>query len=179
MLHSRSVRPVLGLLAALVANPSSAQDEDERDRRPVDCVSIPSIDDTAVLDDRTVLFFMRGDVVYRNYLSKTCPGLDRQDSFSYRTTGGRLCKMDTITVLERDPVRASTGFTCALGEFRPISTEEADELSPGPATFGRSAIEVQVVKLPDAEPETADEGEDGGGGTKAPANSEPSGQRGP
>jgi hypothetical protein len=179
MLRSRLATPVLGLLAALIANPSGAQHEDEGDRRPVDCISIPSIDDTEVVDGRTVLFFMRGDVVYRNYLSKTCPGLDRQDSFSYRTTSGRLCKADTITVLEREPARASTGFTCALGEFRPISTDEAEELSPGPASFGRSAIEVQVVELPGDKPETANEGEHGDDRTKARPNSEPSGQRGP
>ena len=148
---------ILLLAATLIPNLSGAQDEEKLDRRPVDCISVPSIDDTEVVDDRTVLFFMRGDKVYRNYLPKTCPGLERQDSFSYRTTSSRLCAMDTITVLEREPSPGVSGFTCALGEFRPISPEEVEEISLGPATFGRSAIEVEVVKLPNDAPKAADE----------------------
>ena len=158
MLHSSPARLTLLLLAAtLMPNLSGAQDDDKLDRRPVDCISVPSIDDTEVIDDRTVLFFLRGEKVYRNYLPKACPGLERQDSFSYRTTGSRLCEMDTITVLERDSVRAGTGFTCALGEFRPISPDEVDELSPGPTSLGRSAIEVEVVELPDDAPQHSDQ----------------------
>jgi hypothetical protein len=180
MLGPRSATTTLFLLTGmLVAGTSSAQLEDQRNRKPVDCISIASIDDTEVIDDRTVLFFMRGESVYRNYLAKTCPGLDQQDGFSYRTTSGRLCKADTITVLERAPGRPSTGFTCALGEFRPMSTEDVDEVSQGPTSFGRNAIEVQVVELPRDEPETAEEGEDGEDSNESLPASEAPPQRGP
>ena len=103
-----------------------AQDEEPFDRTPVECVTTVSIDRTDIIDDQTIIFFMRGKRIFRNYLPRKCPGLAREDRFSYQTTNSRLCDIDTITVLEQFGSRLQPGFTCALGEFHPIAIKEVE-----------------------------------------------------
>ena len=64
-----------------------ADDDATFDRTPRDCVITQSIARTDILDDQTIIFYMRGkNVAYRNYLPKKCPGLKRWDRFSYQVT---------------------------------------------------------------------------------------------
>ena len=131
-----------------------APEEDGFDRTPEKCVSVQRIDRTEVIDDQTIVFYMRGNEVYRNYLTRNCPGLERAGKFMYRITGNRLCGIDTITVLEQIGSRLDRGFTCGLGEFHPITEEEvADlELAKERGIAGESdAIEVEAVELPEGE----------------------------
>src|SRR5262245_7366185 len=93
-------------------------DEEALDRTPRRCLTIARIRDTDILDDRTILFHLRGNKeVYRTYLPRECPGLERNDRFSYRSTNGQLCDVDQITVLEQTGLGLSPGFTCQLGGF--------------------------------------------------------------
>jgi hypothetical protein len=140
-------------------------DEDQLDRTPRRCVTIARIRSTDILDDRTILFYLRGNKeVYRTYLPRECPGLERADRFSYRTHNGQLCDVDTITVLEEIGLSLSPTFTCRLGEFHPISREEAEELkleNEG-EPLRRNAIRSEPVELPpsgagSAAPEAADQ----------------------
>ena len=84
---------------------------------PTDCIETSRIDSTRVYDDRTIDFEMLGDTVYRNTLPYECSQLGFEERFAYETTIGRLCSIDTITVLYGDGQR---GATCALGEFVPV-----------------------------------------------------------
>lgn len=140
---------------------ADAQDTDQFDRTPQQCVNTSSIDRTRVLDDRTILFFMRGRRVYRNYLPRKCPGLEREQRIMYKTQGSRLCDIDTITVLEEWGGRLTPGFTCPLGAFIPITPEEVDDLMrPKEGEGSRDAIESEAVELPDEdEAGAAPEGE--------------------
>lgn len=91
---------------------------------PVDCVSTSLIQNTRVHDDRTIDFVMRNGTIYRNTLPTSCPGLGFEERFGYRTTLGRLCSSDTITVLQS----GGRGPICGLGEFVPIRlTEETED----------------------------------------------------
>jgi Family of unknown function (DUF6491) len=148
------IRPALGLTVLLAvacaSSLASAQEEDTFDRTPVDCISVTSIDRTDVIDDQTILFFMRGKKIYRNYLPRKCPGLQRQDRFAYETKSNRLCDIDTVTVLEQWGTRLNAGFTCPLGAFHPISPEEVEELA-ALAEGGASTVDVESVELPDEE----------------------------
>lgn len=133
---------------------ADAQDTDQFDRTPQQCLSTSSIDRTRVLDDRTILFFMRGKRIYRNYLPRKCPGLEREQRIMYKTQGSRLCDIDTITVLEEWGGRLTPGFTCPLGSFVPITAEEVEDLMRSP-DVPRNAIESEAVNLPadeDADP---------------------------
>jgi hypothetical protein len=135
---------------------ASGQDDEPFDRTPASCLSLTRIDHTRVVDDQTILFYMRDDRVYRNFLPRQCPGLAQQNRFSYVSRTGRLCNVDTVTVLEQWAGRLEPGFTCGLGDFHPISPEEIEDLEAlrrGSKT--RETIEVQPVELPEREAEPA------------------------
>lgn len=102
----------------------SAQSDEAFDRTPEPCITVSRIDDTDIIDDRTIIFFMRGKRIYRNYLPHTCPRLAIEDRFGYRVTGARVCRGDTLTVLPR----VGLATYCQLGEFQPITAEEVEEL---------------------------------------------------
>jgi hypothetical protein len=123
---------LLGATCFMLAGaPVTAQDDapaDDFDRSSEDCIWLPQLDRTEVIDDRTILFHQNGGRVYRNYLPRECPGLEREKRFMYEARNGRLCSIDTIAVLEQWGVGLARGFTCSLGEFQPITTEEVEEL---------------------------------------------------
>ena len=103
---------------------------DDFDRTPTDCVVVSNIKETAIIDDSTILFYMRGGskITYRTSLPHECPNLAHENRFAYKTTMNRLCDIDLITVLEQYGVGLRDGFTCRLGKFYPIPYEEAELL---------------------------------------------------
>lgn len=119
-------RPLIaaGLWIAAVAGAAQAARDDWKAMvpagKPLDCIPIISIDHTAVRDDRTVDFVMRGRrAVYRNTLPNTCPELGFEQSFAYQTSLSQLCSVDLITVLRHTgPIQR--GATCGLGTFQPV-----------------------------------------------------------
>jgi len=138
----------LTISATVASDAAHAQGGVEDDlivRTPEDCVILRRIDRTEVIDDSTILFHMRGGEIYRNSLERTCPDLARVKSFSYRTSTNRLCSVDSITVF--DPVSNVPGFTCLLGDFRPITAEEAELLAIGPDAPD-DGIEVETFDVP-------------------------------
>jgi len=150
-----------GLFSLLPASGALAQGDDEDDafdRTPQDCITVSRIDQTEALDDQNILFRMRGDQVFRNHLPRRCPGLERENRIAYRTTAGRLCSIDTITVLEQFGVGFRDGFTCRLGEFVPLSPAEVEELEAiDEGRAGQGAIQTTEVETePDDEAAEAD-----------------------
>ena len=131
---------------------------------PTRCISTTRLDRTEVVDDETVLFFMRGGDIYRNRLSRTCPGLEREKRFTYRVYGNQLCSVDTITVLESRAFGLTDGFTCALGNFQPISANEAERLT---GEFWPRDVEIEAVELPEEDAEESD-AQNGRGAADAP-----------
>ena len=93
-----------------------------------DCIRIQSIRRTEVANDKTVLFYMSRNRIYMNALPHKCPGLEREQRFMYQTSLGRLCDLDTITVLDDIGFGFSRGPSCGLGKFYPISKADADAL---------------------------------------------------
>jgi len=126
---------LLGLLAGLTFPALAAYAQDEEpisDDNVTSCISVRSIRTTDIIDDRNILFYMRGDVVYHNILSRRCPGLAREDRFSYRTAASRLCDIDSINVLHSDARGMRPGTACGLGKFIKITREDAQALKDGP-----------------------------------------------
>lgn len=161
--------PVAGALLAFGLQPVAAQDEDAFDRAPERCISLTRLDRTEVIDDRTIIFHMRGGVTYLNYLARECPGLEREERFMYSPTSNRLCDVDTVTVLEQWGFGLTRGFTCALGEFHPISeldledlrrTKEQSDDQPSRARGGEGEFEVVPVEPSAEEDEDAEVSED-------------------
>lgn len=123
---------IAGLLAVALcligADDGRAQDDRERDMSAVQCLRVVDIDGIDIVNNQTLVFRMRGGDIYRNDLPHSCPGLRRNDTLMYRTSVGRLCNVDVITVLEDWGFGFSPGASCGLGMFHPITEEIADEL---------------------------------------------------
>jgi hypothetical protein len=113
--------------------PAMAQDGDDAaaddfDREPTDCITASRIDHTAIIDERTIVFYMRGGDIYRNRLSYNCPQLLRDKTFSYDLATSQLCDVDVVTVIEHLGSTLREGVSCGLGPFYPITQEEAEFL---------------------------------------------------
>ncbi|HEY8520659.1 MAG TPA: hypothetical protein VIN61_11310 [Gammaproteobacteria bacterium] len=127
-----SVAPMLAAAVLAAAGGSrhvAAQEGDDRQTGEVrNCIDLRSIDHTRVVDDDTLLFYMRGGVIYRNDLPNRCPQLATEERFMYRVALDQLCDIDVITVL------SDLGFgfvplaSCGLGKFQPISEDAAERL---------------------------------------------------
>jgi hypothetical protein len=96
----------------------------------VSCIDTSRIDSTNIVADNVIDFKMRGGKVFRNTLPHSCPSLASQDSFSYRTSIGRLCNVDIIRVLDNYGGRLNEGVACGLGKFQPVEkTAKVEEIS--------------------------------------------------
>lgn len=115
---------MLILLACLfnlqAAVPSIANEVEEEG--PRNCLTTRRITKTIVVNDLNILFLVSGKTAYLNILPKQCKGLSRYRRFSYRTTAGSLCNLDTIQI-----IRGSSypGRSCVLGSFHPVDKADA------------------------------------------------------
>ena len=93
---------LLGGLVLVDCGIALADEGDEPlDRTPKDCLQLQRVRRTEAIDDENIVFYMRGNTAFLNHLPQKCPGLARQDRFTYTVTIARLCNIDTITVLEQ------------------------------------------------------------------------------
>lgn len=97
------------------------------------CISLNRISNTRVLDDKTILFKMRGRKHYVNRMKHACPSLKREERFMYKTSIGQLCSIDIITVLDSF---GRSWASCGLGKFEEI------KLKPKPDPDAKSEPEV-------------------------------------
>ena len=103
-------------LAILTALSGTLIADDEREENPESsnseldveesarCVNSRTIKRTSVIDDRNIVFYMRGSRIYINVLPRECRGLSHQRRFSYTTVTRSLCNSDSIRILRE------TGF---------------------------------------------------------------------
>ena len=161
-------KPIVALttvvLALTFALPSAAQEAadapeaDTKDDNVRECIQVRRIRRTEVLDDRTIAFRLQGSPVYLNILAKECPGLARQNRFTYRTTVSALCRMDSIAVLFDDGVGGMrTGPGCALGPFHLISREDLKALKEAIDERPRQEAELPMPEPGDVDGEDNDD----------------------
>ena len=132
------------LVAALVAGPSLADEEVDTDARR--CIN-GSIRSTKIVDDSSILFYLRGKSIYHNILPRRCAGLLREGRFSYHRTTSSLCRRDTIQVLYAAGAGLHEGRTCSLGYFYKVTKDDV-------AAILDPIVEIPQPKpLPPAEPE--------------------------
>ena len=90
----------------------------------VSCVRLSQFSDTRVRDDHTIDFMRNSREGWRNTLPQRCSGLRSANAFSYKvSTGGELCSVDIITVLDNVGGGLQRGGSCGLGRFVPIELE--------------------------------------------------------
>lgn len=133
-------------LAVPVTALADQQDEEGNDGVR-SCIHVNRIRNTKVVDDLNILFYMRGGTIYHVRLPRRCAGLRREGRFSYRTTSGNLCHLDSITVLYGGATGLDPGASCRLNYFMEVTEEDAEGIIEGlPEDTG-------VRPLPPAEPE--------------------------
>jgi hypothetical protein len=149
-MHKHFAKILLLFLALAWETPVAAQEEepavdDANNRR---CLSIRRIRSTRIIDDRNMLFYTPGRVVYHNILRQPCNSLEREGRFSYQVTTGSLCSGDMIFVLHDDAFNGfRRGNACSLGIFHEITREDATALIEG------KDARIEAVPLPMPEPE--------------------------
>lgn len=114
-------------VAVGLARDAAAQDGRESNETR-NCVDLMRIDRTEIVDNDTILFYMRNGAVYRNELQQACPTLGFEERFMYRTTLTQLCAIDVITVLQDVGFGFMPTASCGLGEFQPIDEQAAEAL---------------------------------------------------
>lgn len=117
--HTYILISLVGMSTLLTAVPSMARDNQIEGARG--CIAMRALKSTEVVDDRIVLFYMRGKTVYLNVLPEQCKGLSRYGRFKYTTLSGSLCHFDTIRVLVGG---GYPGRACRLGDFYLIDKED-------------------------------------------------------
>jgi len=146
--------------------PLTARVDDAVDRKPIDCLALGTVRQQVVVDDATILYFLKDGRVYVNVLKLGCPGLKEFGPTYPQRIGGR----------NPGAARACAGYhiwanpasgeqrlepkgpnpphiLCPLGQFFPISEEATEEmLNPGK---GRSVSSTPTPPKAEAEPATA------------------------
>ncbi len=99
----------------------------EQYAKPERCISTMQYDSMEVLDQRHVLFKGSGDRFWLNELRMPCIGLRRDSTPVIRLRDTQLCDMDTFQAVDDMlGVWNRTSATCSLGQFTPITREQAD-----------------------------------------------------
>lgn len=151
------IRSVMLICLSIGLSPqiAAADDDEETPENAERCISTRMIRDTTIIDDRNIIFHVNSKKAYHNVLRRQCSGLEREDRFSYHTSSGRLCDLDTIRILyEAGLGGLQEGHACSLGMFVPITDEDADAL------IHQEPMLPEAMPLPLPEPEEI--GEDKG-----------------
>jgi len=136
---------LLNLPAAVPSMADEADEADEvREEGPRNCLTTRRITKSIVVNDLNILFLVTGKTAYLNILPKQCKGLSRYRRFSYTTTAGSLCNLDTIHVVSGS---SYPGRSCVLGSFHPV--DKADAL----AVMEKPPARPDAKSLPSAEVE--------------------------
>ena len=141
-----TLKTALGIVSALVIAAGAAHAAGT-DAETVNCVNLNRIDHTQVVDNRTILFYMRDGTIYSNRLAHPVPGLESNRAFMYRAATSRLCNVDAVTVLENWGFGLTAGATGTLGKFTAIDETEADAL------LGREPLDIDEPVVRDVSPE--------------------------
>lgn len=116
---------LLAALLAVTAVPAGAQDAEpetlDGDIVRPRCLWTPSILDTEVIDNRTVIVRVTGGRRYRMVLAHECYGLKFHGSFYYRLRTNQLCTTDVII--------ARGGSNCPIDYFELIAEQDAKSKS--------------------------------------------------
>ena len=93
--------------------------------KPEKCLPSYRSNDTIRVSDSILLYRSSGNLVYRNDLRSSCPGLARDsDIMVVRQFGSSTCEGDFFHLVDRSS--GIRGPTCVLGEFVPYRKPAGD-----------------------------------------------------
>ena len=89
------------------------------------CIPRSRISRTEILNERFVVFHLRGDEKYLVQFQHRCPGLRRNGTMRLETRSFRICSMDTIQgFYEMGIGRGTWGPSCMIPGFEPVTQEQ-------------------------------------------------------
>lgn len=91
--------------------------------KPVDCLFLPDIQSSEIVDGTAILYRTSGNRLYVNRPRSGASTLDRDDILVTKTSTSQLCRIDTVQLLDRTS-HFFSGFV-ALGEFVPYTKADA------------------------------------------------------
>jgi hypothetical protein len=95
--------------------------EGDKEEKTQQCIRLQDIDQTPVIDNKTILVEMRGNKYKRIDLLNRCSGLKIEGGFSYSTSINQLCIQDSLRVLR-------AGTVCMIDQIVDITPEQAQAL---------------------------------------------------
>ena len=106
------------------------------------CIRQASIDKTDVLNSNIIVFKDERKRIFINQMPVKCPDLRPGAKVVYTSRGdGQLCQLDSINVLHPGAGGLTTGPSCMLGKFEPISQDQLDVLKERYTPDGKDLIE--------------------------------------
>ena len=91
--------------------------------KPVNCISTFSSDNMIRISDDILLYRVSGNLVYKNNLRSSCPGLARDnDIVVSEQFGSQKCRGDLLKLVDR--TSGIPGPVCSLGEFVPYRKDK-------------------------------------------------------
>ena len=137
----RKLAPALALAALpLLAAGCTSQKERPTDANPAagapavtvlgeaqNCVNRSQVRATVVRSDRVIDFEMNGGKVFRNTLTRNCPGLGMDRAITYETSVDQLCSPQIIYTLQNFGGQPQRGAGCSLGKFVPVEYVRKDK----------------------------------------------------
>ncbi len=85
---------------------------------PLNCISNFNSTNIVRISDDILLYRVSGNLVYKNNLRSSCPGLARDDDIIVSEQyGGQKCRGDLVRLVDR--TSGIPGPVCSLGEFVP------------------------------------------------------------
>lgn len=116
---AKALMATFAISAGLVLAAAAARAEGESIGDTQQCVRLQYIDQTPVVNNKTILVKMKGNGGYKRIdLLNNCTGLKIQGGFSYSTSINQLCKQDALRVIE--PI----GATCLIDQI--VTIDEAE-----------------------------------------------------
>ncbi len=90
---------------------------------PVSCISDYNATNLIRISDDILLYRVSGNLVYRNNLRFSCPGLARDsDIIVTEQFGSQKCRGDLLKLVDR--TSGMQGAVCSLGEFVPYRKDK-------------------------------------------------------
>jgi hypothetical protein len=91
---------------------------------PVNCISDFNGTNLVRVSDDILLYRVSGNLVYKNNLRSSCPGLARDnDIVVSEVFGGQKCRGDLLKLVDR--TSGIPGPVCSLGEFVPYRKDKS------------------------------------------------------
>lgn len=90
---------------------------------PQNCISDFNANNMIRVSDDILLYRVSGNLVYKNNLRASCPGLARDDDIVVTEQfGGQKCRGDLLRLVDR--TSGIPGPVCSLGEFVPYRKDK-------------------------------------------------------